>query len=89
MVTPHMGKDLEGFQAQVARRLIGWLPRRTPDGKWIHTSAATVREEVGFLTMKEYIRRRHNTVAQYITTRSLLDMCERLERAPGAQVGMR
>ena len=28
-------------------------------------------------------------VAQYIATRSLLDLCEGLGRAPGARVGMR
>ena len=36
--------------------------------------------------MEDYIRRWHNTVAQYIATRSLLDLCERSERDPGAQV---
>ena len=39
--------------------------------------------------MEEYIRRRQNTVAQYIDTRSLLDLCEGSERAPGVRVGMR
>ena len=48
----------------------------------------TAREKAGFLTMEEYIRQRQNTVAQYIATRSLLDLCDGLERAPGAQVGM-
>ena len=89
LVTPRMGKSLGGFQYQVARLLTGRLPWRTPDGKWIYTSAATTREEAGFLAMEEYIRRRQNTVAQYIATRSLLDLCEGLERAPGARVGMR
>ena len=39
--------------------------------------------------MEEYVRRRQNTVAQYIATRSLLDLCEGSERDPGAWVGMR
>ena len=43
---------------------------------------------MGLLTMEEYASRRQNTVAQYIATRSLLDLCEGLERAPGARVGM-
>ena len=38
--------------------------------------------------MEEYFRRQHNTVAQYIATRSLFELCEGLERAPGARVGM-
>ena len=89
VVTAHTGKALGGFQDQVARWLTGRLPRRTLDRKWTYTSAATAQEEAGLLTMEEYIRRRQNTVVQYITTRSLLDMCEGSERAPGAQVGMR
>ena len=39
--------------------------------------------------MEEYTQRRQNTVVQYIDTQSLLDLCERLERAPRSQVGMR
>ena len=51
--------------------------------------AVVTREALGFLMMEEYVRRFHNTVTQYIDTRSLLDLCEGLERAPGARVGMR
>ena len=60
------------------QRLTGRLPRKKPDGKWKYTSAAAAREEVGFQTMKEYIRQRQNTVAQYIATESLLYLCEGL-----------
>ena len=56
VATPHMGKSLGEFQAQVARRMTGRLMWRTTDGKWIYTSAATAREETGFLTMEEYTR---------------------------------
>ena len=89
VVTPRTDKALDRFQAQVARRLMGRLLWRTPDGRRTYTSSATAREEAGLLTMEEYIRRRQNTVAQYITTRSLLDLCEGSERALGARVGMR
>ena len=34
----------------------------------------------------EYITRRHNTVAQYIVTRPILDLCERFAWRPGAWV---
>ena len=33
VVTPRIGKALGVFQAQVERRLTGWLPWRTPDRK--------------------------------------------------------
>ena len=79
---------LGGFHTQVTRRLMGQLPRRTMGRKWRYTSAAAAREEGGVLTMEEYVRWRQNTVAQYIATQSLLDLCEGSERAPGARVGM-
>ena len=72
VVTTLTGKALGGFQTQVARRLI---PRRTQYGKWRYTSTETAREEAGFLKMEECIRRHQNTVAQYIATQSLLDLC--------------
>ena len=53
VVTPCMGRALGGFQDQVARRLMGWLPRREPDRKWMYTSVATAREEVGLLKMED------------------------------------
>ena len=89
VVTPHTSKALGGFQTQVARRLTGRLPRRIPDRKWRYKLVEAAKEEAVFLMMEEYIRQRKNTVAHYIATQSLLDLCEGSERAPGAQVGMR
>ena len=40
------------------------------------------------MKMEEYTRRRQNTVMQYITKKSLLDLCEGLERELGARVGV-
>ena len=65
---PRMGKALGGFQTQVARRMTGQLPRRKTDGKWRYTSEAAARDEVQFLTMEVYVRRRHDTVTQYVVT---------------------
>ena len=79
-----MGTAMGGVHTQVERSLTGQLPRRTADGTWKYTSTAAAREAAGFLTMEEYIRRCQNTVAQYIATRSLLDLCEGSERDPGA-----
>ena len=69
--------------------MTGQLPRRKTAVTWRYTSATAARGVTGFLTMEEYVRWRQNTVAHYIATRSLLDLCEGLERAPRAQVGMR
>ena len=71
-----MGKSLVGFQYQVSRRLTGRIPQRKPDGRWMYTLEYMAREEAGFLTMEDYIRRCQNMAAHYIATRSLLDLCE-------------
>ena len=63
VVTPYMGKALEGFQAQVERRFMGQLLQRKPDGKWIYTTEATARGDTGLLKMEEYIRRCQNMAA--------------------------
>ena len=89
VATTRMGTVLAGFQTQVTRRLTGQLLQRTTDGTWKYTSLAAAREAAAFLTMDEYVRRRQNTVSQYIGTRSLLDLCQESERSPGMRVGMR
>ena len=68
---PAWARPWGGFQTQVVRRLTQLLPQRTTDGTWNYTSAAAAREAAVLLTMEEYVRRRQNTVAQYIVTRSL------------------
>ena len=63
-----MGRVLGGFQDQVAQILTGQTLQRRADEKWEYTTAATAREEEGFETIEEYIRKSQNTVAQYIST---------------------
>ena len=46
------------------------------------------REEAGFDPMETYIFRRQNTVAQYIATQPILDLCEAAERKRGARFGV-
>ena len=42
--------------------------------------------EAGFEGIGSYVTRRHNTVAQYIATRPIMDLCERSTWSPGARV---
>ena len=88
MVTPRMGTALGGFQTQVERRLTVQLQWRITDGTWKYILTAASRDLEGLLKMEEYVRRRQNTVTQYIATRSLLDLCEGSKRDPGAQFRM-
>ena len=56
--------------------------------KWEYTSAAEERVEAGCETMELYIWKRQKTVTHYITTRSLLELCEAMERTLGARAGI-
>ena len=46
-------------------------------------------KEAGFTDVRTSIKRRHNTVAQYIATRPLLDLCKGMTQIGGARVEMR
>ena len=46
-------------------------------------------KEAGFTDVRTSIKRRHNTVAQYIATRPLLDLCKGMTQIGGARVAMR
>ena len=44
---------------------------------------------MGFEEIGAYVLKRHNTVSQYITTRPILDLCEKTARRPGEWVARR
>ena len=45
--------------------------------------------EAWFEGIRKSVTRRHNTVAQYIATRPILDLCERATQRIGARVSQR
>ena len=87
--TPPTGRVLGGFQEQVEWQLTGRLLRQRSDRRWEYTLADTAREEAGFEPMEIYIQTRQNTVAQYIATRPIMDLCEVVDRKHEARVGIR
>ena len=60
-------------------------PCRQSDGTWTNPASEDVRAEVGLHTIKQYIRVRRNTVAQYIATRPIFELCTEAERKRGTQ----
>ena len=46
-------------------------------------------EEAGFEEIGAYILKRHKTVAQYIRTRLIMDLCEKTVQRPGGWVDHR
>ena len=75
VVTPKMERALSAFLHGAARRLTGRQPRREKEGDWHYPSLEGGMKEAGLTDIRTSIMRRQNTVAQYIATRPLLDLC--------------
>ena len=89
-VGPHP-KDGAGpgqFYRRVTRRITGKQPRRQTDENWEYPPLAEALGEAGFEDIRKSVTRRQNTVAQYIVTQPILDLCERATRRPGARVSL-
>ena len=67
---------------------MGRQPRRGWDGKWFYPSLEGGMKEAGFKDVRTSINTRQNTVAQYIATRPLLDLCEGTTQIGRARVSM-
>ena len=81
-----MEKSLESFQSRVASRLARKQPRRRTDGIWYYPPLVEALGEAGLEGIRKLVTRKKNTVAQYIATRPILDLCERATWRPEAMV---
>ena len=66
VVTGSMIEVLEGFHHWAARRITGMTVRRTTSGGWKWPLVAEALETSGIWTIKEYIKRRQDTVAYQV-----------------------
>ena len=77
-------KELEGFHITAAYRMAKvHRPRKDENGVWTYPSSKDVLEEVGLLTIDEYIEKRRNKVAEYVSTRPVLVTCLNERRRRG------
>ena len=80
---PGLEKSLEGFRHQSVRQMAGMGPKRQRDGAWVYT---TIRAGLEMLRLEEigvYTARHQKTFAQYIATRTIVDLCLAANRNPG------
>ena len=89
VVTPNMERALSGFLHGAARRLTGRQARRAKNGEWYYPSLEGAMREAGLTDIRKSIANKQNTVAQYIATRPLLDLCEGARAREDAKVPMR
>ena len=86
VLTLRMERSLDSFQNRVTRQIARRHRRRRGGGSWAYPLLEEVMREAGFEVIRKSVTRRQNTVAQYTTTRQILDLCERSIRRPGARV---
>ena len=84
MLTPRIERALDIFMQRAARRLKGNQPRI--EGGGFYPPLEEAMREAGFEEIRKAITRRQNTVAQYISTRPILYLCERDTQRVGARV---
>ena len=89
VLTPRMEWALDSFQNGAARRLTGRQPRRRGEGRWTYPPLKEATREAGFGGIRKSITRRQNTVAQYIATQPIMDLCEWDTQRLGARVSRR
>ena len=89
VLTPHMQRVLGGFHHRVARRLTRKKTRKVRDGGWVYPPLEDLMVEAGLQEVETDISHRQNTVAQYIVTRTIMDLCLLAKRRPGPRVTMR
>ena len=86
---PPMGRSLGSFQHRVVRLITGRHTKRWVDGSWGYPPVDTAMEEAWFEEMGAYVLKRQNTVAQYIATRPVLDLCKDTVQRSGLWVARR
>ena len=84
-----MERALNSFLNGAARRITGRQLRRGRDGKWFYPSLEGAMKEAVFQYVSTSINTRQNTIAQYIATRPLLDLCEGTTQIQGVRVAIR
>ena len=89
VLMPRIERALNSFMYRAARWITGRQLRRGWGGKWFYPSLEGSMKEEGFKDIRTSINNRQNTVAQYIATRPLLDLCEGTNQIGGSRVSRR
>ena len=74
ILTARMEKALNSFQSRVVRKLTRRQPRRGQDGIWYYPLLEGAMKEAGIVRIQMSILRRQSTVAQFIATRTILEL---------------
>ena len=73
VITPQMDNYLEDFHHSAVRRLAVMVPKHQQDGTWLYPPIGVALATVGLDEIGVHISRHQNMVAQYISTRPIMD----------------
>ena len=89
VLTARIENALDSFQSRVARKITGKQTQGRKDGRWFYPPVAGVMKVTGLVRIWKSILWRQNTVAQFIATQPILDLCKNSTWRPGARVARR
>ena len=89
VISPGIRRTLVGFYHRVEFQLENMHNRRDMTGRWVYPPMENAIKEVRLDEVETYVLKHQNTVAQYIATWAILDLCLAAERRPGAKATMR
>ena len=75
VATPGIRRSLEGFHHRVVRKITGKHPQQQSNEIEQYPLLEKLMQKSGLEDMETYISRRKSTVAQFIMTRPILDIC--------------
>ena len=75
VLTSRLEKSLKGFHHREARRMAGVGPNSQWDGTWVYPPIGAELEMVGLEEIGVYISRHQKTVAEYIATHTIMELC--------------
>ena len=78
-----MMKVLEGFHHRISRRIIEKTSWRFREEGWECPPTEEVLDAEGMYPIQEYVQNQQGTIAYYITTQPIYDLCTRAEQMQG------
>ena len=86
VMASRIGRVLDRYHHRVDHRLTGRQTWKVRDCVWTYPPLEEAMEEAGPQEVETYVSRRQNTVAQFSTTRPIMDLCLLAEQILGPRV---
>ena len=82
-MVPRIGRTLGGFYHMVSLQMVGVRTRWETTGRWVYPHLDVKTTSVGLEEVKKLFLCCYNTIAQYIVTSLILEICMASERRSG------